>query len=520
MKPIKLFAIALVLIAQGALAQTDSTMKDTVVIPEYPFGEKGEADRGLYGDDNRRDVTTVYGYEKLVDATIVMVPKANVKGNRIYTYSLRESLEKRFGVNRFSSDVKFLDQPTCSNCTGFLIAPDVVVTAGHCMAIKNACEDYVWVLDYTNKLRHIDNQNYVVVDPNDIYTCEDVLDWKLVNNTREDYGFIRLDRKTNREPYRFRTGGNVSFYQNVYMIGAPSGLPLKLADNAYVVDNTEREYFKTSLDAFPGNSGGPVFDKGGWLEGILVRGDVVSDYNNKSTGDYMYDASCNCIKTVKFTSTYGRNGAQVQRIDWTNYELLKMAIYENVEYAIQNNNQDRLNKWLVYKWMVENKYTTDRGRYEFIAAKQNNLAALKAIMELSDDKNIVDDKGNSLIHYAVANGNKEMLSFLLEQGLNPNKVNSFGEFPLYTAVRSGNSEMVKMLLDKGANSKVNEKTYGSTPLHLAASYGYISIAGYLLDAGASIEMENSSGWNAIKVAKKAKQKAMKKYLKKQRKLRK
>lgn len=513
--------IILLLLAQGVLAQTDSTLKDTVVVPEYPYGERGDADRGLYGTDNRQDVTTVYGYEKLVDATIVMVPKANVKGNKIYTYSLREKLKQRFGVSRFHSNVKFLDQPTCSNCTGFLISPDIVVTAGHCMAIKNAAKDYVWVLDYTNKLKHVDNQNYVVVDPNDIYECAEVLDWKLNQSNGEDYGFIRLNRKTNREPYRFRTGGNVSFYQNVFMIGAPSGLPLKLADNAYVVDNKEREYFRTSLDAFPGNSGGPVFDKSGWIEGILVRGDVVSDYNNRSTGDYMYDASCNCIKTVTFTSTYGRNGAHVQNIHWTNYDLLKRAIYENVQYAINTGNLKRLDQWLVYRWMVENEYTNDRGRYEFIAAQANDLAALKKIMAISKDRNVVDSYGNGLLHYAVSKGNKDMVEYLLDEGLNPNKLNQFGNFPLSVAVYKGHTDVVKLLLQRGAQTKVNDYAYGGlTPLHIAASTGNIGMAEVLLNAGADIRKKNSSGWTVIKTARKAKQKAMKKYLKKQRKIRK
>lgn len=493
---------------------------DTTVIPSYPFGEKGTAGRGFYGVDNRQDVTEAKGYEELVDATIVMVPKSQVKGDRIYTYSLKEKLKNRFGVSNFDPNVKFLDQPTCGMCTGFLIAQDMVVTAGHCAEIANACEDYVWVLDYTNKLKHIDNQDYVIVDPNDIYTCEQMLDWELDDASGLDYAFLRLDRKTNREPYRFRTGGEIEFWQDVYMIGAPSGLPLKLADNAYVTGTIDDYFFRTSLDAFPGNSGGPVFDEGGWIEGILVRGDVISDYNNKATGDYMYDASCNCIKTVNFASTYGREGAHVQRIDWSNYDLLKQAIYENLEHAIVTKNDESLNRWLVYTWMVESDFTVSTGRLDLLAAQTNNLNALKAVMDLCKERNSTDAQGKNLIYLAAENNNANMVNYLLEHGVNPNKEDVNGISPLYVAARDNNLSIAYILLDYASPELVNKQVNGGNLLHMAAARGDLDFATRLLKSGADIFATNANGYDAYKVAKKAKQKAMKKFLKKEKKLRK
>lgn len=490
------------------------------VDPLYPFGERGDQDRGYYGVDNRQDVTELKGYEELVSATIVMVPKSQVQGNKIYTYSLQEKLRNRFGINNFDPNVKFLDQPTCANCTGFLISPDIVATAGHCLALENACEDYVWVLDYTNQLTHVDNQDYVIVDPDNIYTCDEILAWDLNNNNLADYGFLRLNKKTNREPYRFRTGGAVQDYQDVYMIGSPSGLPLKLADNAYVVDNASGQYFSTSLDAFPGNSGGPVFDNAGWIEGILVRGDIVTSQGNRTSGDYVYDANCNCIKTLNFTSTFGRNGAQVQRIEWSNYDILKLAIYENLSYAINTNNLTRLNKWLVYSWILDNEISGRLGRLEFDAAKLNNLDALKMLMGKVKDVNNVDGEGKNLLHYAISNNNAEMLQYLLDMGVNPNRASLNNINPLYQAVSQNNTQLTKLLIERTDNSKINELVNGNTLLHLAASYGNIEMAKLILDAGGDINTKNSKGYSAIKVAKKAKQKSMKKFLKKEKKRRK
>jgi len=64
---------------------------------------------------------------------------------------------------------------------------------------------------------------------------------------------------------------DIGFGTEVYMIGHPSGLPQKVAVNASVRSLEGAAYFYTSLDAFQGNSGSPVFDRNtGEVIGILV----------------------------------------------------------------------------------------------------------------------------------------------------------------------------------------------------------------------------------------------------------
>jgi len=70
----------------------------------------------------------------------------------------------------------------------------------------------------------------------------------------------------------------------IYTIGYPSGLPEKVSVNARVRTNDHLQYFFSSLDAFQGNSGSPVFN----LEtheviGILVSGEP----------DYRFNGHCN-----------------------------------------------------------------------------------------------------------------------------------------------------------------------------------------------------------------------------------
>ena len=103
---------------------------------DFPFGAIGTNSRGVFGDDNRLEIKDNEGFKQFARATAVMIPKNRIIGNRGYAYSLKGMLENTFGVRKFHKNVKFLEQPTAGNCTGFLIAPDVFVTAGHCVETK------------------------------------------------------------------------------------------------------------------------------------------------------------------------------------------------------------------------------------------------------------------------------------------------------------------------------------------------------------------------------------------------
>ncbi|PTM00916.1 MAG: hypothetical protein DA407_16075, partial [Bacteroidetes bacterium] len=117
---------------------------------EYPFAAPGtEVTRGVFGADDRLEVKDAEGYEDFVRATAVMISKTRIYDNEFYAWSLRDLLIQQFEVDRFDENVKFLDQPTVGSCTGFLIAPDIMVTAGHCINSMEDANEYVWVFDYT-----------------------------------------------------------------------------------------------------------------------------------------------------------------------------------------------------------------------------------------------------------------------------------------------------------------------------------------------------------------------------------
>lgn len=480
---------------------------------EFPFGPFGENARGVFGNDDRKEIKDAYGFEDYARATAVMIPKSSISGNKVYATTLRARLNKMYGTSNFDPDVKFLDQPACANCTGFLIAPDVLVTAGHCIETMSKAKDYVWVFDYTSENDYDMSKGYFTINPENVFEVSEVLGAYFQDmSTYTDYSVLRLNKKTDRKPYRFRTGGKVALWSDVYTIGSPTGLPLKLADNAYVVDNSYDKWFKNNVDGFPGNSGGPVFNPEGFIEGIHVRG-AVELSKGYYVGDYKYDIACNCIKTVQWASTIDNGGSHAHRITAMPKELLYSALYENLEYAIQNKNTERLQDWLVYGWFLDDEYTINRGRIEFLAAKQDNLDAVKLVLDKSSTSNATDSKGRNLLFYAIDNANTEMLTYLLTKGISPNKSDNQGNTALHYAVNSRNKEMLTLLLNRGASVQaVNNE--GNTPLHKAAFLGDIDFIQLLFQKGANPKAENLKGWKAFKVAKKNKQKAAAKYLKK------
>jgi len=173
---------------------------------------------------------------------------------------------------------RFHDQPALAFCTAFLVGPDLMATAGHCIS-GDSCANIKFVFDFAVK-----NPGEV---PSDLgpesaaYSCKEVLVSKYTYKKRDpDMALVRLDRPVkDREPLRLNTSGKlVSEGTPVITIGHFLGVPMKISMNGevrastYLVENASYGWFATSLDAFPGNSGGPVINmQTGLVEGINVR---------------------------------------------------------------------------------------------------------------------------------------------------------------------------------------------------------------------------------------------------------
>lgn len=222
----------------------------------------------IFGEDNRLDVYEVSNslFKKLAESTAGMVAKKDIvlQGSSVFLKS------KTLQENGMCASERFANQPTPVYCSGFLVAPNILATAGHCMVTQKDCDDYAWIFGY--KINAKDQAPKVL--ENNIYNCKKVLVQALDEESGVDHALIELDRSViDRSPLQVKKAGTASVDDELVIIGHPSGLPLKVADGAKV-RSLEENFFVANLDAYGGNSGAPVFNaKTGVVEGILARGE-------------------------------------------------------------------------------------------------------------------------------------------------------------------------------------------------------------------------------------------------------
>ncbi|ATH08231.1 hypothetical protein BIY24_09795 [Halobacteriovorax marinus] len=223
----------------------------------------------IYGKDDRKEIRehSSRAVHKLSQSVAGMVNFYDLAPSRYNGYSTYSSLSLGDRINACPGE-RFVNQPTLMSCTGFLVGEDTLVTAGHCVREVSDCTYNKWVFNFT-----VDDE---LIKDQDVYGCKEIIardevSLPIIGTT--DYAIIKLDRKVKgRAPLKFRTKGKVKNGADVFVIGHPMGLPLKVADNA-TVKGSFGKTFKTNLDTYGGNSGSPVFnEKTGEVEGILVQG--------------------------------------------------------------------------------------------------------------------------------------------------------------------------------------------------------------------------------------------------------
>jgi V8-like Glu-specific endopeptidase len=186
------------------------------------------------------------------------------------------------GEKNLCSEVRFNQLATFAHCTGFLVGKRKLVTSAHCIKSDQHCKEMAFIFT------HQKNQYYTtdLFKDESVYFCNKVINRVKNRLSGNDFALIELDRKVlKREPLEFRNKGRVKSCDEMVVIGHGSGLPLLVANNGIIVDNSSDFLFNTTLDVFVGNSGSPVFNqRTKKVEGIISEGEE----------DLVFDKSRNC----------------------------------------------------------------------------------------------------------------------------------------------------------------------------------------------------------------------------------
>jgi len=163
---------------------------------------------------------------------------------------------------------------------------------------------------------------------------------------------------------------------------------------------------------------------------------------------------------------------------------------------------------------IDEKYKNDRTALHY-AVEEGNIEVVKELIKHGADANITDSEvntpldlatendqikkllqskikdknGRTALHEAVENNDENKVKELIENVTNVNAQNNDGWTPLHIATEKGHTAVVQLLIDNGADVNIQYK-YGSSPLHVAAEKGNIEVVKFLIEHGADINAKN------------------------------
>ncbi|OUR95405.1 hypothetical protein A9Q84_16355 [Halobacteriovorax marinus] len=367
-----------------------------VIMSIFSSYASADVPKVAYGEDNRMEYSDAPAdLQLLADSTAGMVDKSDLSdmGN-YFSYENSPMSERLFGPwfsnGELCSDERYYNQNMLPNCSGFLVAPNVVVTAGHCITSQEDCNDRSWVFGWDSEAAKTNR-----ISKDNVYNCKKILNR---GDDPKDFAVLLLDRNVlGRAPLRYQETTVVKG-QEILVIGHPTGLPTKIAPGAqvYSVGSTS---FETNLDTFGGNSGSAVFNVDTKeIVGILVNGAT----------DYVEDETDGCFRVNVCDNEPGG-----QECGGEGVTLISVA---ELEKYITN---------------VPATNPTDGGNSDtFSPETENLLSYLDEVFDFSIEV-------------------QESIAGYIASGANINALNFWGQTPIIQAVDNDNLELFFYLLSLG-----------------------------------------------------------------------
>jgi V8-like Glu-specific endopeptidase len=254
----------------------------------------------IYGDDDRLDYYQVadLNWQSRADSTVALIRSSNLDTQGAVTNIKTVAYGQSMGL---CTTEPYYEQETAAFCSGFLVAPDTIVTAGHCVRSQDSCTSTKFVIGFRLEAAGAQPRQ---VAADQVYSCAQLVH-SVANPAGEDFAVVKLDRAvTQVQPLTLRTQGSLAAGDALTVIGHPAGLPLKIAGGANV-RSMGAEFLVANLDTYGGNSGSAVFNSlTGEVEGILVRGET----------DFVYKNGCRISNKCASEACRGEDVTLIERV--------------------------------------------------------------------------------------------------------------------------------------------------------------------------------------------------------------
>lgn len=230
----------------------------------------------IIGTDDRHEIVDAPTHiQDISNSIAALVRKSNV-------IDMGDGSFKLIGSNyvdrlNFCPDSNFVEtQSLVANCSAFLIAPNLIGTAGHCVENNSEInlEEFYVVFDYKVTTH---GQSEFIVKKEQIFELKSAKQYIFEFPGDKDVAVLELDREVKgRTPLKLATS-RPEVGEDLYILGFPFGLAMKYQNNGSVTNSTDSmggvDSFELDLDIFSVNSGSAIFSsKTDEIVGILVRG--------------------------------------------------------------------------------------------------------------------------------------------------------------------------------------------------------------------------------------------------------
>lgn len=165
-----------------------------------------------------------------------------------------------------------------------------------------------------------------------------------------------------------------------------------------------------------------------------------------------------------------------------NVENMKMALREGVDFKVMNANGENAMFYATY------------GRRR----REVKLETFMFMDSLGLDADIVNWEGQTPLHYAVRNGNTEVIDFFLDRGVNINQIDKNGNTAFMNSIFGDVENVEKLVPLVDDINRINHK--GQSALSRTVIYSLKDAFNHLVDQGADLAVIDENGDDLISLA--------------------